>query len=176
MKILRPCFIFLLAGVVPMAAQSVEELHKIIHAGHIDEMMAKAAAIPPDDNRWKNIPELLVEAGEMQGDYQFLIRQGQRVLGQTTNPEIRGVVAFALGMAYWKSGKFEEAKNSFASVLTARPQSELAARAEGNIHEITRLRPGFLLPDFVARTVDRVTVSAARLRGKVVLLNFWASW
>jgi len=31
-------------------------------------------------------------------------------------------------------------------------------------------------PDFTARTVEGQTVSLAGLRGKVVLLNFWATW
>ena len=136
----------------------------------------KAAAIPPDDNRWKKIPELLIEATEMRGDYQFLIRQGPAVLTHATNPEIRGPVAFALGIAYWRSGRFEDAKGAFSAVVEGRPESELADRAQGNIHEITHLRPGFLVPDFAARTSDGMTLSAAALRGKVVLLNFWASW
>jgi hypothetical protein len=174
MKILRCCFIFLAAGIVSMTAQSIEELQAMIHSGLIDEMLAKAAAIPPDDNRWKKIPELLVQASETRGDYQFLIRQGSAVLARATNPEIRGAVAFSLGVAYWKSGKFEDATAAWAAVIEARPESELADRAPGKIHEITHLRPGLLVPDFTARTTDAMALSAAALRGKVVLLNFRA--
>lgn len=36
--------------------------------------------------------------------------------------------------------------------------------------------PGTRPPDFNDRTADGLTVSLAALRGKVVLVNFWASW
>lgn len=35
---------------------------------------------------------------------------------------------------------------------------------------------GFLAPNFTAQTLDGQTVKLADLRGKVVLVNFWASW
>ena len=37
-------------------------------------------------------------------------------------------------------------------------------------------RPGTMPPEFTGRTLEDQTVSLAGLRGKVVLLNFWASW
>lgn len=35
---------------------------------------------------------------------------------------------------------------------------------------------GFLAPDFTLETLSRETVTLSSLRGKVVLLNLWASW
>jgi cytochrome c biogenesis protein CcmG/thiol:disulfide interchange protein DsbE len=35
---------------------------------------------------------------------------------------------------------------------------------------------GFLAPNFTAQTLDGQTVTLADLRGKVILVNFWASW
>lgn len=31
-------------------------------------------------------------------------------------------------------------------------------------------------PEFVGQTLDRKTISLANLQGKVILLNFWATW
>lgn len=36
--------------------------------------------------------------------------------------------------------------------------------------------PGSLAPDFTLTTVDGESVSLSQLRGKTVLLNFWATW
>jgi cytochrome c biogenesis protein CcmG, thiol:disulfide interchange protein DsbE len=35
---------------------------------------------------------------------------------------------------------------------------------------------GFLAPDFTAKTIEGKTVGLSDLRGKVVLINIWASW
>ena len=42
--------------------------------------------------------------------------------------------------------------------------------------ELAGYRPGTLPPAFSARTVDALPLSMADLRGKVVVVNFWASW
>jgi peroxiredoxin len=41
---------------------------------------------------------------------------------------------------------------------------------------LSAYRPGTKPPEFSGHTVDGRTVSLASMRGKVVLLNFWASW
>ena len=41
---------------------------------------------------------------------------------------------------------------------------------------LTGYRPGTKPPEFKGITADSVTVSLDSLRGKVVLLNFWATW
>jgi peroxiredoxin len=42
--------------------------------------------------------------------------------------------------------------------------------------EIRAPQTGFLAPDFSAKTLDGQTVRLSELRGKVVLVNLWASW
>ena len=37
-------------------------------------------------------------------------------------------------------------------------------------------REGFLAPDFTLDTLDGNTVTLSELRGKVVVINFWATW
>jgi len=47
------------------------------------------------------------------------------------------------------------------------------ATTDGRIHTP---QTGFLAPNFAAKTLDGETVRLINLRGKVVLINIWASW
>jgi peroxiredoxin len=52
----------------------------------------------------------------------------------------------------------------------------LATKARGLIYELEHLQPGMSAPPFSAETLDGKKVSLNDFRGKVVLLNFWATW
>lgn len=54
-------------------------------------------------------------------------------------------------------------------VLTGTPVPQVANASEG-------LNVGDIAPDFTLNTLDGRSVSLKSLRGKVVLLNFWATW
>jgi peroxiredoxin len=61
--------------------------------------------------------------------------------------------------------------------ILAAPQASRAAAA--NLLERLNLsgyRPGTKSPEFAGATVDGRRLSLVSLRGKVILLNFWASW
>jgi hypothetical protein len=57
-------------------------------------------------------------------------------------------------------------------VFTA-PRDDVAAEPDRS-----RSRPeiGFLAPDFTLETVGGESIRLAKLRGQVVLINFWATW
>ena len=44
------------------------------------------------------------------------------------------------------------------------------------VDENTLVKPGDMVPDFTVRMVDGSSVEMKSLRGKVVLVNFWATW
>lgn len=56
------------------------------------------------------------------------------------------------------------------------PSGEAAQQAETQTETTTLVRIGDTAPDFTVEMVDGSSVSLADLRGKVVLLNFWATW
>lgn len=59
-------------------------------------------------------------------------------------------------------------------ILASRvPESKVAGAVEGLV---AAPREGFLAPDFNLTALDGTTVRLSDLRGKPVLINFWASW
>ena len=82
----------------------------------------------------------------------------------------------ALGQVQLATKHLTQAKATFKRVLESGPKSEFASDAKGAIFEIKRLQVGMVAPDFTTKTLDGKEVSLASLRGKVVLLNFWATW
>lgn len=54
----------------------------------------------------------------------------------------------------------------------AQPQNDEAAQ----IAATTRAKQGTLAPNFTVEMIDGCKITLADLRGKVVLINFWATW
>lgn len=55
---------------------------------------------------------------------------------------------------------------------TARPQDDQQVKIE----QSTLIKAGMLAPDFKVEMFDGETIRLSELRGKVVLVNFWATW
>jgi len=52
----------------------------------------------------------------------------------------------------------------------------LCAAAQDPYAESALVKPGDAVPSFSVKMLDGNTVSSGRLKGKVVLINFWATW
>ena len=72
----------------------------------------------------------------------------------------------------YKIGKLDSLLAFFAPLAGHPYYNELKARAD----IVRSVSPGAIAPDFTARTPDGKTIRLSDLRGKYVLLDFWASW
>lgn len=84
--------------------------------------------------------------------------------------------SYAAAQLYMQIGKLPEAKTSFELAAKLDPDSELGELAKGYVYEIEHLQIGMTAPDFSTTTIGGKKVSLKALRGKVVLLDFWATW
>lgn len=61
-------------------------------------------------------------------------------------------------------------------ILSNNPQTQSPISAPADNGPTTRFRAGEAAPDFTLNTLDGKPVSLSQLKGKRVLINFWASW
>lgn len=98
-------------------------------------------------------------------------------LAQTTQrKETRFATLMSLGQLQLGADRPSQARATFQKVVKGEAQVDLKEIAKGYIHEIDHLQVGMAAPAFTTRTLDGKTITLTSLRGKVVLLDFWATW
>jgi peroxiredoxin len=75
-----------------------------------------------------------------------------------------------------KNQQIERTEKHFDTFKKHWPQSEYLPMLEKQVATAERLAPGQPAPDFNIITADGTSRKLSDLRGKVVYLNFWASW
>lgn len=93
-----------------------------------------------------------------------------------THPNARSAVLLRLGKQATFEGKDTEAHPYFERVVALEADSADVAEAEGYLYQFEHLAVGMEAPDFVARSLAGDTLRISDLRGRVVLLDFWATW
>lgn len=68
------------------------------------------------------------------------------------------------------------ARSLYAEVLEIYPKAPQADEARGALYEMDYLAPGHDAPVFETKDIHGHPIRLADLRGKVVLLDFWATW
>lgn len=72
-------------------------------------------------------------------------------------------------------GDYDEAEATFNKAMSLTSAPEIKGEILRGLAEL-RMRPGADAPDFSAKTVAGKAISPADYKGKVVLLDFWATW
>lgn len=163
-------------GTAASAQATAEALHFLVHAEQTGELISKADSLAPDDVIWKRVIDVLLEAAERNKDYERLIAKSKFLLEKSPDREVKMRAQFALAQGLWKKGEIEAARTAFQKVVAEYPNTPPAREAEGNIYELDSLNIGQPAPLFAYRGINGEPVSLADFRGKVTLLDFWASW
>lgn len=100
----------------------------------------------------------------------------EKLAEATRDHNVKLAAVHALGEVQLKAEKPALARTAFERVIKLAPESDLAKAANGLIYEIEHLQVGMRAPAFTLKTLDGKEVSLESLRGKAVLLDFWASW
>lgn len=94
------------------------------------------------------------------------------VLAKVAGPHI---AQYNLGIALMKMRRDEEGTKELEAFVASAPRAPEAASAKKFIVDPRRAREPFA-PDFSFTTYDGEYLSLEDLRGKVVLIDFWATW
>lgn len=100
----------------------------------------------------------------------------EKLARTTKDDDLRIGSLFVMGQVHMDSGALGLARTTFERFVETYPASGYIPRVRGLIYEIDHLQPGMPAPDFVTKTLDGKPVALASFRGKIVLLNFWATW
>jgi thiol-disulfide isomerase/thioredoxin len=82
----------------------------------------------------------------------------------------------ALGIAYAETGELERARSYYQIALREAPASLTAERSKELLYELDHLRVGLPGSELEEESAGANAIRLAHFRGKVVVLDFWATW
>jgi thiol-disulfide isomerase/thioredoxin len=168
----------------------------------VDDVRKREAAEEPETNsvdlsELKQLVQKIqdkVDAGKTnEADFADELKGLDQMIGdyKGTNVEQIARAAYNKGLVYVEVFKnFDQGTAILKEIETHYPDTKFADQAGDLISEIVQLRlqdeqlkdqmakfpVGQPLPDFDVKDLDGKPLSIARLRGKVVMLDFWATW
>lgn len=104
------------------------------------------------------------------------IKELDKLASSSSVVDVKAGAHFAAGKIQLDEKRLAKAKAAFEKAREVGPDSIFATNAKGYVFEIEHLQVGMTAPDFKIKTLEGKETSLASLRGKAVLLNFWASW
>jgi peroxiredoxin len=184
---------------LPREADFLPRIHKLIDRDAKDDAAGEALSLAvfgfqtKDEKVYDALARNFIKTDRIQRFVQMAMTgapdAAKPVLANvlTDNPSraMKGMACFALGaMAFEKDDPkadkeaevyFTRVEKEFADVPVG-PDETLGERAKGNLYELRNLRVGMKAPAAESRNLKAEKASLADYRGKVVVLDFWATW
>jgi len=151
-------------------------IHLLQVANQDGRVLFLADRIPSSDPAWDQVISDMRASARKTHASERLIRKAKSLLGEVRDRRIRGSILLHMGRGYLDVNQPAEAERAFRAVEMESPGSDAAEQARAFLYELTNLAVGRMAPQFEQRTIDGVLIRSADLKGKVVLLNFWATW
>nr|BCX00074.1 MAG: hypothetical protein KatS3mg041_0120 [Bacteroidota bacterium] len=123
----------------------------------------------------ENVRMALVEHREPREALQYWKSLGEG-LKRAGRPASRAAFEYHLASLYATAGRMDSARLVLRGLVERYPDTRWARTAGDVLYELENLSEGAQAPDFSATDMEGRTVSLTQFRGKVVLLDFWATW
>lgn len=184
---------------LPREADFLPRIHKLIDGDAKDDAAGEALALAvfgfqtKDERVYDALARNFVKTDRIQRFVQMAVEGAPdaakpvlaNVLAENPSKVLKGMACFALGaMAFEKDDPkadreaevyFTRVEKEFADVAVGRGET-LGERAKGGLFELRNLRVGMQAPAAESRTLKGEKASLADYRGKVVVLDVWATW
>src|SRR5215213_6456322 len=183
----------------PKEADFLPRVHKLIAGGARDDVAAEALAFAvfgldtKDEKVFDALGQDFVKTDKIRRFVQMAMSGApdgakpvlEKVLAENPKKELQGMAAYALGaMAFEKDDDPKAAKE--AETYFARVEKEFAdvsagkvtlgEMAKGSLFELRNLQVGMKAPAAESKDLKDAKVSLADYKGKVVVLDIWATW
>jgi thiol-disulfide isomerase/thioredoxin len=121
--------------------------------------------------------EGMSQAAVINNRYQRLLQQRNDYMMNMAMSEKKGFIPyFMIAFGALESPGYDLFKHAVACAKAADPMSKYTQDIEGKFLNEASLMIGGIAPDIKLNGPDGKPVSLSSLRGKVVLIDFWASW
>jgi len=121
--------------------------------------------------------EGMSQAAVINNRYQRLLQQRNDYMMNMAMSEKKGFIPyFMIAFGALESPGYDLFKHAVACAKAADPMSKYTQEIEGKFLNEASLMIGGVAPDIKLNGPDGKPVSLSSLRGKVVLIDFWASW
>lgn len=121
--------------------------------------------------------EGMSQAAVINNRYQRLLQQRNDYMMNMAMSEKKGFIPyFMIAFGALESPGYDLFKHAVACAKAADPMSKYTQDIEGKFMNEASLMIGGVAPDIKLNGPDGKPVSLSSLRGKVVLIDFWASW
>jgi tetratricopeptide (TPR) repeat protein len=161
-------------GTDAAAIGSAEAVRLLVQAELWDRAHARIDSLAADDPAWPRLAPVVYQEGIARKDLPSAIDKLSGVAASTP-ASIKAPVLVVIARAYRRQGDKDAAIRTLEAAKAAAPATPAAEEAEGLLYEITHLSMGLAAPAISGTARNGRTISLATLRGKPVVLVFWAS-
>jgi hypothetical protein len=162
-------------GTAAAARATADAIRLLVRGEFWDEAHARIDTVGVDDPAWERLSAALYEEGSTRKDFAYTIATLSKVAATTTSPTNQAAVLLDIGRAQRRQGDVAAATKSFEAARSAAPGSVSSTEADGVLYEIAHLSLGLPAPTFSTKARNGKTVDLAALKGRAVVLVFWAT-
>lgn len=157
------------------ALGSAEAVRLLVRAELWDRAHARIESLAADDPAWPRVAPVVYQEAIARQDLPYAIDKLSRIAASTQSSSIKAPVLVIVARAYRRQGDKEAATRVLETAKATAPGTPVAEEADGLLYEIAHLSVGVPAPAITGKARNGRAVSLAALRGKPVVLVFWAS-